>query len=266
MGVSRDVSGAAHAAACAVVREHPKLAHWLLYEQTEARPVLANFKEDWAIIRYLREIKVTRHEAELLALIHRADDFVHGGGQAARVAALYAKQESDGRLDGMWPSRLAVHRAAFAIAYAFGAPALASLRLIQTVVHEQSGVPISHSVVNKQLAKLQRDGLLTYAPGSPGIYNARSGLIVLDDLPAGVDDLAHEVVHLLTLTSTTRQAIADYQQHARKDRERRSRSAEVRYEPVRDARAAEVTANAYLHAITRDSADLSHVLDGIDLD
>jgi hypothetical protein len=263
VGAPSDVSSEALSAACALVRKYPKLAHGLLHEQPEAGTMLAAFARSKVVVRYLRAVPVRRQRDELDALVHRADEYVHGGGQAARVAALYAQQRDSGQLEALLPTRRAVHRAAFSLAYE-QTPTLACLRLIGALMAEQSGIEVTAPAVKKHLEKLQRDGLLTYVPGKRGNHRAESGTIVLDDLPAGVDDLGHEVGHLLTLTSNERLAVEEYKQAARKATERRAAAANALHRSTRDARAAEVRLNAQLDAIAQ-TVELDHVLDGIHL-
>lgn len=215
--------------------------------------LLARFRAEPAIRGWLYPKAYRRHSAMVAELLDKADTYVLHGGQAERVAALYAQQCASDTLTGASPTRRAVHRAVFSLAMLQGSPLLASRRYVLAVARAQSGVDVSSTAVGKHLAALSADGLIHVAPGTPGL-RSRSGLIELD-LTAEPDlGLVLEAVSALTLGSEEILAMRDYRESAQRNLAARSEHA---HKPFAERRAREWEAEQRMNRLLLESIDFS---------
>lgn len=229
MGHSSDqsVAGAAMSEACSYVRRYPKLVHWMQTDDPEAERIIAAMKVRTAVKAWLETQRFQRWQEVLADLIDKADTFVNHGEQAGRLMETYRRHRDSGELSALSPTALAVHRAVFALAIYDGAPVLASLRYIQTVVSAQSvgRIRVSPAAVQKHIDKLvARRLFLGYDRGYRGVYG-RAGRISLELSPLASEP-DPELVLALALTADQRIALLDYVSESRqrriKIRERKS--------------------------------------------
>lgn len=227
MGASPEVFAAALSEANAHVRRYPKLVH--LLDLGEATDLVAAYVARRAVRAWLYHLPVTKHDDAIRDILTDAHSHVWEGGEADRVHALYSHHLASGRLIGLSPTVVAVHRAVFTLAVWQGTPVLAATRFLATAICQQSGIERDARTLSRALERLHRLDVIEWERGERGLKSTSGRIrLPLSDTPPGTVPSVTDVLDL-AMTTDLELALSDYRHKARGNLRQRSDAAHTRH-------------------------------------